>query len=145
MQDARNETLRNVMTQSGKNFIKTDKETNLSTPPQMWCCVFMTLAVSCPSNRPHTVFQPEPGALEGGGSLSALEQGEQQRRDRARTQCWELQKLRTNRPTTRKDSRGLGEELVETAGRGGFGVGTQSGNSSPGRRQVGERLRRRAA
>ena len=38
----------------------------------------------------------------------ALEQEEQQRRDRAPAWCWELKKLHTNRPTGRKveDSRG---------------------------------------
>ena len=42
------------------------------------------------------------------GAPEALEQEEQQRRDRAPALCWELQKLHTNRPATRKvqDSRG---------------------------------------
>ena len=74
----------------------------------MWCCVFMTLVASCPSNRPHTSYssQAVPGRVE--GAPEAMELEEQQRRDRAPAQCWELQKLRTNRPTTGKvqDSRG---------------------------------------
>lgn len=46
-----------------------------------------------------------------GEPQEALEQEEQQRRDRAPAQCWELQKLHTNRPATRKmqDSRETGE------------------------------------
>ena len=84
------------------------RKTNLSTPPQVWCCVFTKLVASCPSNGSHTSYssQAVPGRVE--GAPEALEQGEQQRRDRAPAQCWELQKLRTNRPTTRKvqDSRG---------------------------------------
>ena len=87
------------------------RKTNLSTPPQVkevWCCVFTKLVASCPSNMSHTSYssQAVPGRVE--GAPEVLEQEEQQRRDRALAQCWELKKLHTNRPTTRKvqDSRG---------------------------------------
>ena len=65
----------------------------------------------------------------------ALEQEEQQRRDRAPARCWELQKLHTNRPQAGKCKipGGPREELGETAGGGGFGAGPpRSGNISPG-------------
>ena len=84
------------------------RTTNLSTPPQVWCCVFTKLVASCPSNGSHTSYssQAVPGRVE--GALEAMELEEQQRRDRAPAQCWKLQKLHTNRPATRKvqDSRG---------------------------------------
>ena len=85
----------------------------------------MKLVASCPSNRSHTSYssQAVPGRVEG-----ALEQGEQHRRDRAPAQCWELQKLYTNRPTARKvqDSRGA------WTGTGGDSRGRRlwSGNSN---------------
>ena len=68
----------------------------------MWCCVFMKLVASCPSNGSHTSYssQAVPGRVE--GALEDLEQEEQQKRDRPPAQYWELQKLHTNRPATRK-------------------------------------------
>ena len=75
---------------------------------EVWCYVFENLVDSCPSNWSHTSYfsQAVPRRVE--GAPDALEQEEQQRRDRAPARCWELQKLHTNRPATRKvqDSRG---------------------------------------
>ena len=50
---------------------------------EVWCCVFTKLVASCPSNGSHTSYsiQAVPGRVE--GALEALEQWEQQRRDRA--------------------------------------------------------------
>ena len=101
----------------------------------MWCCVFTKLVASCPSNGSHTSYssQAVPGRVE--GALEALEQEEQQRRDRAPAQCWELQKLHTNRPATRKvqGSRGAWRGTGGASRGKSFGVGTLiTGNISPG-------------
>ena len=107
------EMLRNLIAESvRKSFSsrQTRKANSITAPQgkQGLCCVFKKLVVSCPSNRSHTscfsqtVFRRLEGALE------ALEQEEEQRRDRAPAQCWELKKLNTNRVTIREvqDSRG---------------------------------------
>ena len=72
------------------------------------CCVFTKLVASCPSNGSHTSYSSQAVPRRVEGAPEALELEEQQRRDRAPAQCWELQKLHTNRPATRKvqDSRG---------------------------------------
>ena len=77
------------------------------------------------------------------GAPEALEQEEQQRRDRAPALCWELQKLHTNRPTGRKgqyskgDWKGIrGRQKAEEA----FEMGLQEQVTFHLVRQVGKRL-----
>ena len=98
---------------------------------------------SCPSNRSHTscFSQAVPRRVE--GAPEALEQEEQQQRDRAPAWCWELQKLHTNRPTGRKvqDSKGdwkgiRGKQQAEEA----FEMGLQEPVTFHLVRQVGKGL-----
>ena len=107
------ETLRKLIVLSVRKGLSSrqTRKTNRITAPQVkqeLRCVFEKLVVSRPCNRSHTLCfsQAVPGRVE--GATVALEQEEQQRRDRAPAWCWELKKLHTNRPTGRKvqDSRG---------------------------------------
>ena len=101
----------------------------------MWCCVFKKLVISCPTNGSHTSYSSQAVSGRVEGALEALEQEEQQRRDRAPAQCWELQKLHTNRPATRKvqGSRGAWRGTGGASRGKSFGVGTLiTGNISPG-------------
>ena len=107
------ETLRNLIVLSVRKGLSSrqTRKTNRITAPQVkqeLCCVFEKLVVSHHCNRSHTLYfsQAVPRRVE--GAPEALEQEEQQRRDKAPAWCWELKKLHTNRPTGRKvqDSRG---------------------------------------
>ena len=74
------------------------------------CCVIEKLVVSCLPNGSHTSYfsQAVPGRAE--GAPEALEQEGQQRIGKAPDSVSELEKLHTNRTTTRKvqHSRGAG-------------------------------------
>ena len=100
------EILRNLMELCQKELLsrqirKTIGITQLQVK-EVWCCVFKKLVISCPTNGFHTSYSSQAVSGRVEGALEALEQEEQQRRDRAPAQCWELQKLHKNRPTTRK-------------------------------------------
>ena len=107
------ETLRNLIVLSVRKGLSSrqTRKTNRITAAQVkqeLCCVFEKLVVSRHCNRSHTLYfsQAVPRRVE--GAPEALEQEEQQRRDKVPAWCWELKKLHTNRPTGRKvqDSRG---------------------------------------
>ena len=91
--------------------------------------------VSCPTNGFHILYFSHAVSGLGEGALEALEQEEQQRRDRAHGSAGSCRNSTQTDPQPGKCKvpGGPGEEPGETAGGGGFGVGTLiTGNISPG-------------